>query len=158
MFCLASAGGAGLLFLQVAHEPLTSIYSGLSAVHAIIRQKRQNRLQGFTAAFPLICPIPAHTIQQIHKPPIHRLRSAGGHTIKRSISTDTRRTATPDAVQGRAAAYYNNVYRNAPVGPAVNPCPAGQNSADHASGGGTIGGLPPHFFSGFRPIANRGQQ
>lgn len=24
--------------------------------------------------------------------------------------------------------------------------------------GGTTGGLPPHLFSGFRPIANRGQQ
>jgi hypothetical protein len=41
----------GFSFCQMAHEPLTSIYSGLSAVHAIIRQKRQNRLQGFTGAF-----------------------------------------------------------------------------------------------------------
>jgi hypothetical protein len=56
----------------------------------IIRQKRQNRLQGFTAAFPLICPIPAHTTQQPHKPPTRQLRHAGGHTVKRSTSTDTR--------------------------------------------------------------------
>nr|DAE75249.1 MAG TPA: hypothetical protein [Caudoviricetes sp.] len=105
----------GFSFCQAACEPLTSVYSGLSVVHAIIRPKRQNRLHGFTVAFPLICHTPAHAIQQLHKPPIHRLRSAGGHTIKRSISTDTRRTATPDAVQGRVAAYYNKVYKGAAV-------------------------------------------
>ena len=51
-----------------------------------IQIKRQDRLQGFTAAFPLILPISAHTIQQIRKPPIHRLRHAGGHTVKCSTS------------------------------------------------------------------------
>ena len=58
-----------------------------------------------------------------------------------------------DAVQVSAAAYYNKVYKR----------------ADLASGGGVSGQggrraarnhwrLPPHLFSGFRPIANRGQQ
>lgn len=56
----------------------------------IIPPQRKNRSQGFTAAFPLICPIPAHTIQQLHKPLIHRLRHAGGHTVKCSASTNTR--------------------------------------------------------------------
>lgn len=56
----------------------------------IIPPQRKNRSQGFTAAFPLICSIPAHTIQQPHKPPIHYLHSTRGHTIKRSTSTDTR--------------------------------------------------------------------
>lgn len=37
--------------------------------------------------------------------------------------------------------------------------PAGQSSGRGvAGGGGTTGGLSPHLFSGFRPIANRGQQ
>lgn len=35
--------------------------------------------------------------------------------------------------------------------------PAGQSSSMGAAGG-TTGGLPPLLFSGFRPIANRGQQ
>lgn len=56
----------------------------------IIPPQRKNRSQGFTAAFPLICPIPAHTIQQPHKPAMHRLLRAGGHTVKRCVSTDTR--------------------------------------------------------------------
>lgn len=80
----------GFYFCPAARERLTSIYSGLSAVNAIIRPQRQNRLQGFTGAFPLICSIPAHTIQQPHKPPIHRLRHVGWNTVKRSTSTDTR--------------------------------------------------------------------
>lgn len=53
-FCLASAEGAGLLFCLVAIQPRTSVYSGFSAVRAIILPQSQNRLQGFTAAFPLI--------------------------------------------------------------------------------------------------------
>lgn len=56
----------------------------------IIQAQHQNRLLSFAAAFPLICPIPAHTIQQLHKPPIYRPRHAGGHTVKRNTSTDTR--------------------------------------------------------------------
>lgn len=62
----------GFYFCSVEWERLTSIYSGFFDVHAIIQPKRQNRLQGFTGAFPLICPIPAHAIQRIHKLPIHR--------------------------------------------------------------------------------------
>lgn len=38
--------------------------------------------------------------------------------------------------------------------------PPGGAVHQHGRGGrrGTIGGLPPHLFSGFRPIANKGQQ
>lgn len=50
----------------------------------------KKRLQDFVGAFPLIRPIPAHTIQQPHKPPIHRLRHVGWHTVKRRTSSDTR--------------------------------------------------------------------
>lgn len=90
-FCLASAEGAGLLFLpggvSAKHKRLQhSLYHPCK----IIPPKHQKPLQGFTVAFPLIWPIPAHPIQQPHKPPIHRLRHAGGHTVKRCTSTDTR--------------------------------------------------------------------
>nr|DAE76411.1 MAG TPA: hypothetical protein [Caudoviricetes sp.] len=89
-FCLVSAEGARLLFCPATYQPRASVYSGFSAHHAIMPHKRQKRLQGFTGAFPLICPIPAHTIQQPHKPPMHHLRHAGGHTVKRSTRTDIR--------------------------------------------------------------------
>lgn len=77
-FCLASAEGAGLLFYHAAIRPYTSVYSVFYSVHAVIQPKHKNSLQGFTEAFPLICPIPAHAIQQIHKPTIHRMHHAGG--------------------------------------------------------------------------------
>lgn len=80
----------GFSFCPAAYKPRTSVYSGFSAVNAIMQHQRQNSLQGSTGAFPLICPILSHTIQQIHKPPMHHLRHAGGHTVKRSASTDTR--------------------------------------------------------------------
>lgn len=88
-FCLASANGAWFLFCPAAIQSHTSVYSSFSVVHAIIQPKRQNRLQGFTVAFPLIRQIPAHTIQQPHKSPIHQLCHVRGHTVKRSIFIDT---------------------------------------------------------------------
>lgn len=173
-------GVQGFYFCPATYELPTSVYSGFYSVHAIIQPKCQNRLQGFTAAFPLICPIPAHTIQQIHKPPIHRLRHAGGHTIKRCTRTDTRHQRHARTLYSSAQPpHYNKVYKGTRVRPVIDPCPAGQHSTDHASsngsarhtppGGavqqqergrrrGTIGGKPPLLFSGFRPIANRGQQ
>lgn len=89
-FCLASDTVQGFSFCPAAYRPRTSVYSGFSAIYAIIPPTPQNSTQGFTAAFPFICPIPAHTIQQSHKPLMHHLRHAGGHTIKRSTPTDTR--------------------------------------------------------------------
>lgn len=47
-------------------------------------------------------------------------------------------TATPDAAQVSAAAYYNNVYRSAPVRPVIDPRPAVQHSTDYSTGGGSV--------------------
>ena len=176
----------GFYFCPATYELPTSVYSGFYSVHAIIQPKCQNRLQGFTAAFPLICPIPAHTIQQPHKPPIHRLFHAGGHSVKRCTCTDTRyyRHAGRYTSQHSRPIIirYIRVQGCAPV---MDSCQAVQHTTDHASpaacslapgqpgtlypaeqsssrgrGGrrGTTGGLSPQLFSGFRPIANRGQQ
>lgn len=133
-FCLASAEGAGLLFCLAAYQPRASVCSGLYSIHAIIQPKRQNRLQGFTVAFPLICAIPAHTIQQIRKPPMHSLRHAGGHTVKRSTSS-TYQIPPPLRTLYRSAQRpiiikYIRVQRCAP---AVDPCQTVQHIADHAS-------------------------
>lgn len=192
----------GFSFCPAAYQPRTSVYSGFSAANAIIQPKRQNHLQGFAAAFPLIRPIPAHTIQQMYKLPIHRLRNAGWHTVKCCTSTNTRYHRHAGRCTGATCPptiiMYIRVQRCAPV---VDLCQAVQHSADHASpaasrcfsrpavcglalgqrsertrpawrpppggavqqqeqGGrrGTIDGYRRISFSGFRPIANRGQQ
>lgn len=141
----------------------------------IIQTKHQNCSQGFTGTFPLICPIPAHAIQQEHKPPIRRLCSAGGHTVKRCTSTNTQ-IPPPHRTLYRAGQppYYNKVYKGAWVRPVMDSCQTVQHITDHASpaagdlapdqrgghGGrrGTIDGYRRISFSGFRPIANRGHQ
>lgn len=128
----------GFSFCPAAREPHTSVYSAICIIHAIIQTKRKNRLQGFTAAFPFICPIPAHTIQQPHKPPIRRLRSARGHTVKRCTSTNTRipppRRTLYRAGQPPIIIRYIRVQRCISV---IDPCPAVYHSADHASGDGS---------------------
>lgn len=106
----------GFSFCPAVYQLLTIVYDCLSAVNAIIPPQRQNRLQGFTGAFPLICHIPARTIQQAHKPPIHRLRHVGGHTVKRSTCTDTRYNRhTGRCTGGNVSTYYNKVYKGAPL-------------------------------------------
>lgn len=124
----------GFSFCPAVREPHTSVYSAICIIHAIIQTKRKNRLQGFTAAFPFICPIPAHTIQQPHKPPIRRLRSARGHTVKRCTSTNTRipppRLTLYRAGQPPIIIRYIRVRRCAPV---VDPCQTVQHITDRAS-------------------------
>lgn len=138
-FCLASNTVQGFSFCPAAREPHTSVYSAICIIHAIIQTKRKNRLQGFTAAFPFIYPIPAHTIQQPHKPPIRRLRSARGHTVKRCTSTNTRipppRRTLYRAGQPPIIIRYIRVQRCISV---IDPCPAVYHSADHASGDGSV--------------------
>lgn len=167
----------------------------------------KKRLQDFVGAFPLIRPIPAHTIQQPHKPPIHRLRHVGWHTVKHRTSSDTRyqrHTGTP--YRPAQPPYYNKVYKGATVCPVMDPCQTVQQIADRASPAGSaptvcgslasaapgapaegsasppVQGQPGTLhparqssgrgaaggaelltatavsFSGFRPIANRGQR
>lgn len=189
----------GFSFCPAAYQLHTRVYSGFSNVHAIIPQQRQNRLQGFTAAFPLILPIPAHTMQQPHKQTIHRLRHVGGHTLKRSTFTDTRyhrhagrcisqhsrpiiimyirgcrcallwinarRCSISQTMQARRGQRLH-LYR---VSPAVcDLAPVSSQGAPSTRRDSPAAGarraarnhwrLPPHLFSGFRPIANRGQQ
>ena len=104
-----------------------------------IRSKRQNRLQGFTAEFLLICHIPAHTIQQTHKPPIHRLRHAGGHTVKRCTSTDTRYRRHAGRCTGQRSRSIIIMYiRVQGCAPVVDPCQTVQQIADRASPAGSV--------------------
>lgn len=163
-FCLASAEGAGLFFLpggvQAKYKRLQHV---LCSPCRVIQHTLQNSSHGFTGAFPLICPIPAHTIQQTHKPPIHRLRHAGGHTVKRCTSTDTRHYRHAGHCTGqrsrpiiiRYIRVQGSAWRLEIWHRVSNQSMAGRGQEQ---GRGTTGGLPPHLFSGFRPIANKGQQ
>ena len=124
----------GFYFYPAAYQPHTSVHSAFCSVNAVIPPTPQNSAQGFTGAFPLICPIPAHTIQQIHKPPIRQLRHAGGHTVKHSTSTDTRSRRRAERCTGQRSRpiiiRYIRVQRCAPV---IDPCQTVQHIANHAS-------------------------
>ena len=152
--------GAGLLFCPTAIQPHTNIYSGLCAVNAIIPPQQQNRLQDFTGVFPSICPIPAHTIQQPHKPNIHRLRHVGGHTVKRSTFTDTRYHRHAGRCTGQHSRPIIIRYIRAQRCGISQTMPArrGSPAAGARLAERNHWRLPPYPFSGFRPIANRGQQ
>lgn len=181
----------------------------------IIPLKRQNRLQGFAAAFPLILPISAHTIQK----PTSRLYSPAPLWMAHRQALHPHRSQIPPprrtlhrAGQPPIIIRYIRVQGCVPV---MDPCQTVQHITDHASparsaptvcgslassapgalaegcsvstctgsarrlaiwhrsavrahpppggavqqrAGGTAGGLPPLLFSGFRPIANKGQQ
>ena len=129
----------GFSFCPAAYQLHTRVYSVFSAVHAIIPQQRQNRLQGFTGTFPLILNhSSAHNTaatQAAYTPPATRW----GHTVKRSTSADTRyhrHAGRCTAQHSRPIIIrYIRVQRCAPV---VDPCQTVQHIADHASGGGLL--------------------
>lgn len=126
----------GFYFCPATIQPNTSVYSTLCIIHAIIPPKRQNRLHGFTAAFPLICAIPAHTIQQPHKPPIRTCTPLDGTPSSATPAPIPDTTAAPVAVQVNAAPP-PIIIRYIRVRPVIDPCPAVQHGADHASGSGS---------------------
>ena len=136
-FCLASDTVQGFYFAQMQYSPIQSFTSCFFRVNAIIQPTPQNRIQGFTGAFPVIAPIQPPTIPDRQKRLQYRLRHAGGHTRARTRSTDTRYHSHAGTLYRPAqAAYYNKVYKR----------------ADHASGGGrrgTIGGYRRISFRAF---------
>lgn len=101
--------------------------------------KTSKAFTGLYSSVSVNLTIPAHTIQQPHKPPIYRLRHAGWHTVKRSTSIDTRyhRHAgrCTDQHSRPIIIRYIRMQRRTPV---IDPCPAVQHSADHASGSGLV--------------------
>lgn len=95
----------------------------------------KKRLQDFVGAFPLIRPIPAHTIQQPHKPPIHRLRHVGWHTVKRRTSSDTRyhRHAGHCTSQRSRPIIIRYIRGGSGAPPVMDLCQTVQHTADHAN-------------------------
>ena len=85
-------------------------------------------------------------------------------TVLQHLQRIPKTSATPDAVQVNTAAYYNKVYIR--VRPYYGSMPAGAAYRRLCQPGEAVQRraarnhwrLSPHLFSGFRPIANRGQQ
>ena len=173
----------GFYFCPATIQPNTSVYSAFCVVHATIPPTPQNSAQGFAGASPAIAPAQPPTIPDRYNEPLHHLRHAGGHTNARTRSTDTRyhRHAGTLCRSGQAV-YYNKVYKRvqrcAPLRGQRLHLSIWQGSArrgldaSHArrleiwhrvSGQGGRAArnhwrLSPHLFSGFRPIANKGEQ
>ena len=155
------------------------------AINEVIPPTPQNSTQVFVGAFPVdLLHSSAHNTaatQSAYTPSAPRWRAyrQAQHLHRYQIPPPNR-----DAVQLSTAAYYNKVYKGAPLSRIhARQCsrpqtiqarrlaiwhrsavrahpPPGGAVQQHGRGGrrGTTGGLPPHLFSGFRPIANRGQQ
>lgn len=126
----------GFYFFRRRMSRLQAFTVAFLMLMQVIPPTPQNSTQGFAKAFPVICPTSAHAIQQEHKPPIRRLRSAGGHTVKRCASTNTRipplRRTLYRAGQPPIIIRYIRVQRCISV---IDPCPAGQSSGKGAAGG-----------------------
>lgn len=128
-FCLASAEGAGLLFLPGGN---TAPYKRLQRVlcspcKVIITHAAKQRTGLYRGISVNLTHSSAHNTTTTQTT-MHRLRHVGGHTVKRSTSIYPDATATPDAVQGRVAAYYNKVYKGAAY---RKPCQPGGVSSYH---------------------------
>ena len=138
-FCLASAEDAGLLFCPAAHEPHTSIYSGLYHVHAIIPPTLQNGAHGFTGAFPAICPILPPQIPDRHKRIKCSLRHVGAYHSAAALPAHNQRYQRH---AGRRTGQHSRpiiirYIRAQRCAPVIDPCQTVQRIADHASPAGS---------------------
>ena len=170
-FCLASAEGAGLLFCPAAIQPNTSVYSVFCAVnanytaHAI--KRRTGLCSGISGYLPYSTATDNRPIQAViipHTPrwSVSQRRSASSEYQIPAPRRTLYRTAQPP--------YYNKVYKGAAVCPCYRSMPDSATHRRPCQPGGAVQQqgarraarnhwrLPPYLFSGFRPIANRGQQ
>lgn len=112
LFCLASAEGAGLLFLPCCNA---ASYKHLQCVLChpcrVMPSAPQNSIQGFAGAFPVICPT---------QPPTITDATPGRCTAQRRPPIIIR---------------YIRVQGYAPV---MDPCQTMQHTADHASQAGPV--------------------
>lgn len=116
LFCLASVEGAGLLFCPAAIQPHTSVYSAFFAINEVIPPTPQNSTQVFAGAFPVdLLHSSAHNTaatQTAYAPSAPRWRAyhQAQYLHRYQIPPPNR-----DAVQLSTAAYYNKVYKGAPL-------------------------------------------
>lgn len=89
-FCLASAEGAGLLFCPAAIQPHTSVCSAFCAVNAVLYHPHNKIAHRALQVHCRLFAIFYAYYSAVHLAMLYSLRNAGGHTGKRSASTDTR--------------------------------------------------------------------
>lgn len=130
--------GGVFLFCPFEIQPRTSVCSAFCVVHAKFTTSDAKSFTGLCRSFSGYLP---------HFAPVIRLRILLCCTSCKALEDiqasaapppipDT--TATPDAAQDRAAAYYNNIYRGVcRMRPCYGPCQAVQHIADHASSAGS---------------------
>lgn len=130
--------GGVFLFCPFEIQPRTSVCSAFCVVHAKFTTSDAKSFTGLCRSFSGYLP---------HFAPVIRLRILLCCTSCKALEDiqasaapppipDT--TATPDAAQDRAAAYYNNIYRGVcRCVPVMDPCQAVQHIADHASSAGS---------------------
>lgn len=179
-FCLASAEGAGLLFCPATIQPHTSVYSGFYIIHELYRPRNktahgalQKLFRLFAAFFSLLCGgVSSYTAPPATRWSISQRRSTSSEYQIPAPRRTLYRTAQPP--------YYNKVYKGAAVCLCYRSMPDGATHRRPCQPGGVsmlptpgislalcfLPGtaarnhwrLPPYLFSGFRPIANKGEQ
>lgn len=80
----------GFCFALLQYDHTQAFTAVFYTIHAVILPTPQNSVQGFTVAFPLIWHIPADTIQQPHKPTMHRLCHVGAYHSAAALPVHTR--------------------------------------------------------------------
>lgn len=185
-FALHLMGVQGFYFFLLQYSQIQVFTTAFLPSMQFIQPTTQNSAQGFTGAFPEICPIP---------PPRYQTGKSGYNTTCATLE----RITAPQHLQhipdtsvtpGRCTAQHSRpiiirYIRAQQCAPVMDPCQTVQHTTDHASPAGSryfprlalawhrvslalcfLPGtaarnywrLPPHLFSGFRPIANKGQQ
>ena len=171
-FCLASAEGAGLLFCPAAIQPHTSVYSAFCVVHAIytahLTKPRAGLYNGILCDLThltahdtrpmqsaiIIPPAPRQTLYRSAYPPIIIMYNKGAPVQRCALVIDPYQAVQQTANHASPAMcrYFPRLAAGVLVWVSLALC------FFLARRRGTIDGLPPRLFSGFRPIANRGQQ
>lgn len=123
-FCLASDTVQGFYFCPATREPPTSVYSGFYPVSYTANATKQ-RTGLYRCVSVDLTHYSAHNTASCTSRLCTACDTPEGIPSSAAPPLIPDTTATPDAVQGRAAAYYNNVYKDAAVRPVMNPCPAG---------------------------------
>lgn len=137
-FCLASAEGAGLLFCPAAIHPRTSVYSVFCAINAVytanVTKQHTGLCRGFSRYFPHSTAYNTRQTKADITPPATRW-SASHRCSASSTSRYHRHAGT--LCRPAQTAYYNNVYKGAPLPPVMDSCQTVQHITDHTSPAGS---------------------
>lgn len=165
-FCLASAEGAGF-FCSAAIQPHTSVYSGFYSVHAVYTTHATKQRTGLYRGIFCDCTNSTASNTRLAQAAITSPATRWNTSQRRNTSSAYQIPAPRRTLHSSAqTAYYNNVYKGAEVPACYRSMPDGAAHRRPCQPGGAVQRraarnywrLSPQLFSGFRPIANRGQQ